>query len=78
MLHLYGADLIRSASGEWMIFADRTQSTSGAGYAHENRKVVSRVLPDEIREVSVRSLSPFFGAFDPSSSRWRRADGRTR
>ena len=60
MLHLYGADLIRSASGEWMIFADRTQSTSGAGYAHENRKVVSRVLPDEIREVSVRSLSPFF------------------
>lgn len=60
MLHLYGADLVRSASGGWMTFADRTQSASGAGYAHENRKVVSRVLPDEIREVSVRSLSPFF------------------
>ena len=60
MLHLYGADLVRSASGQWMTFADRTQSASGTGYAHENRKVVSRVLPDEIREVSVRSLAPFF------------------
>ena len=60
MLHRYGADLVRSASGQWMTFADRTQSASGTGYAHENRKVVSRVLPDEIREVSVRSLAPFF------------------
>ena len=60
MLHLYGADLVRSASGQWMTFADRTQSASGTGYAHENRKVVSRVLPGEIREVSVRSLAPFF------------------
>ena len=60
MLHLYGADLVRSASGQWMTFADRTQSGSGTGYTHENRKVVSRVLPDEIREVSVRSLAPFF------------------
>ena len=60
MLHLYGADLVRSASGQWMTFADRTQSASGTGYAHENRMVVSRVLPDEIREVSVRSLAPFF------------------
>lgn len=60
LLHLYGADLVRSEDGGWRCFADRTQSASGAGYAHENRKVVSRVLPDEIREVSVRSPSPFF------------------
>ena len=26
MLHLYGADLVRSASGQWMTFADRTRS----------------------------------------------------
>jgi len=62
LLHLYGADLVRSGGGQWRCFADRTQSASGAGYAHENRKVVSRVLPDEIREASVRSPSPFFRA----------------
>ncbi|MFM8880495.1 MAG: circularly permuted type 2 ATP-grasp protein [Verrucomicrobiota bacterium] len=61
-LHLYGADLVRSGSGDWMAFADRTQSPSGAGYALENRTVVSRILTEEIREVSVRRLGPFFRA----------------
>ena len=61
-LHLYGADLVRAASGGWMTFADRTQSPSGAGYALENRTVISRILPEEIRELSVRRPGPFFRA----------------
>ena len=38
----------------------RTQAPSGAGYALENRTVVSRVLPEEIRDCNVQRLGKFF------------------
>ena len=44
------ADLVRGADGEWLVLGDRTQAPSGAGYAMENRRVVSRVLPDLYRD----------------------------
>jgi uncharacterized circularly permuted ATP-grasp superfamily protein/uncharacterized alpha-E superfamily protein len=59
-LHLYAADLVRPPSGQWHVLADRTQAPSGAGYALENRLIVSRVLPDEFRECHVERLAPFF------------------
>ena len=61
-LHLAAVDLVRSPAGQWLAFADRTSSPSGAGYAHENRTVVSRILPDELSEAGVRRLGPFFVA----------------
>ena len=59
-LHLSAVDLVRSPSGAWVAFADRTSSPSGVGYALENRTVLSRILPEELGEVSVRRLHPFF------------------
>jgi uncharacterized circularly permuted ATP-grasp superfamily protein/uncharacterized alpha-E superfamily protein len=59
-LHLYAADLVRPASGGWHVLADRTQAPSGAGYALENRIIVSRLLPDEFRECHVERLAPYF------------------
>jgi uncharacterized circularly permuted ATP-grasp superfamily protein/uncharacterized alpha-E superfamily protein len=59
-LHFYAADLVRPASGQWHVLADRTQAPSGAGYALENRIIVSRVLPDEFRECHVERLAPYF------------------
>jgi uncharacterized circularly permuted ATP-grasp superfamily protein/uncharacterized alpha-E superfamily protein len=63
-LHLYAADLVRPPSGAqpgtWHVLADRTQSPSGAGYALENRIIVSRLLPDEFRECHVERLAPYF------------------
>ena len=59
-LHLAAVDLVRSPSGAWVAFADRTSSPSGVGYALENRTVLSRILPEELGEVSVRRLHPFF------------------
>jgi uncharacterized circularly permuted ATP-grasp superfamily protein/uncharacterized alpha-E superfamily protein len=59
-LHLYAADLVRPPSAEWHVLADRTQSPSGAGYALENRLIVSRLLPDEFRECHAERLAPFF------------------
>ena len=39
---------------------DRTQAPSGAGYALENRLVLSRVLPDVFRDCQVQRLARFF------------------
>ncbi|HWY76597.1 MAG TPA: circularly permuted type 2 ATP-grasp protein, partial [Verrucomicrobiae bacterium] len=38
----------------------RTQTPSGAGYALENRIVLSRILPDEFRACQVQRLASFF------------------
>jgi uncharacterized circularly permuted ATP-grasp superfamily protein/uncharacterized alpha-E superfamily protein len=59
-LHLYAADVVRAPSGEWRVLTDRPQAPSGAGYALENRIVVSRVLPDAFRHCNVQRLALFF------------------
>jgi uncharacterized circularly permuted ATP-grasp superfamily protein/uncharacterized alpha-E superfamily protein len=53
-------DLVRDAAGEFSVLADFTQAPSGAGYALENRVVVSRVLPSLYRDSQVHRLAPFF------------------
>jgi uncharacterized circularly permuted ATP-grasp superfamily protein/uncharacterized alpha-E superfamily protein len=59
-LHLYAVDLARSPDGGWWVLADRTQAPSGAGYALENRIVLSRTLPELFRECRVQRLAGFF------------------
>jgi uncharacterized circularly permuted ATP-grasp superfamily protein/uncharacterized alpha-E superfamily protein len=59
-IHLYAADLVRCADGEFRVLADRTQAPSGAGYCLENRIVLSRALPSVFRECNVLRLAPFF------------------
>jgi uncharacterized circularly permuted ATP-grasp superfamily protein/uncharacterized alpha-E superfamily protein len=61
-LHLHAADLARTPDGSWWILADRTQAPSGAGYALENRIVLSRSLPEAFRDCRVQRLAPFFRA----------------
>ena len=59
-LHLYAAHLARSTDGQWQVLADRTQVPSGAGYALENRIVVSRMLPHVFHDCQVQRLATFF------------------
>lgn len=59
-LHLYAADLARAPDGRWWVIADRTQAPSGAGYALENRLIVSRIFPDLFREQHIEHLAGFF------------------
>lgn len=59
-LSIYAVDLARAPDGRWWVLSDRTQAPSGAGYALENRQIVSRVFPDLIREQGVRNVSAFF------------------
>ena len=41
-LHFYAADVGRASDGQFWILGDRTQAPVGAGYALENRIVISR------------------------------------
>lgn len=59
-LVLHSTDMVRDSNGEMIIIGDRTQSPSGAGYALENRTVMSRVLPSLFRDSHVHRLSLFF------------------
>jgi len=59
-LALYAADLARSADGRFWTIADRTQAPSGAGYALENRIVLSRAFPEAFRDSHVERLAGFF------------------
>ncbi len=70
----YAADLARSPDGHWWVVNDRTQAPSGAGYALENRLVVSRVFPDMFRDLHVQHLASFFSAFRDSLIRWAPRD----
>jgi uncharacterized circularly permuted ATP-grasp superfamily protein/uncharacterized alpha-E superfamily protein len=59
-LILHGVDLVRGPDGAMKVTSDRTQAPSGAGYALENRIVMSRVFPSLFRDSHVHRLSLFF------------------
>lgn len=61
-LLLSATDLGRDADGEWRVLADRVQAPSGLGYAAENRRVLSQVLPDLHAESGLHHLDPYFAA----------------
>ncbi len=62
-MHLYAADLGRGPDGRWWVLDDRSQAPSGAGYALENRLVLSRAYPALYNSMNVERLAPFFSAF---------------
>lgn len=61
-LHVYAADLARTPDGHWRVLADRAQSPAGAGYALENRQVLSSILPEILRGCQVQRLASYFAA----------------
>ncbi|MFL6043524.1 MAG: circularly permuted type 2 ATP-grasp protein [Propionibacteriaceae bacterium] len=61
-LFLVAADLGRDSSGQWKVISDRTQAPSGAGYTMQNRRVLSRVMPEIYRQANLHRLTPFFQA----------------
>ncbi|VXB28655.1 circularly permuted type 2 ATP-grasp protein [Aeromicrobium sp. 9AM] len=61
-LLLAAADLGRNGAGEWQVLADRAQAPSGIGFAMENRRVISRVMPEMYRQAGLHRMAPFFQA----------------
>lgn len=68
-LRFYAADIGRGPDGKWWVLGDRAQAPSGAGYALENRLVLSLAFPGLYRDMNVERLAPFFRAFRASISR---------
>ena len=71
-LHMIAVDLARSPDGQWWVVTDRTQAPSGAGYALENRSVISHAFPDLLRELKVQPITGFFDTLRDSLTHWGR------
>ncbi len=56
----HAVDLMRAADGQLHVITDRTQAPSGAGYALENRTVMSRIFPSLYRDSHVHRLATYF------------------
>src|SRR3984885_1658273 len=65
-LNIYAADVGRGPDGRWWVLGDRTQAPSGAGYALENRLVLSRAFTTLYKSMNVERVAPFFEAFRDS------------
>lgn len=53
-------DLARGPDGNWIVFADRTQAPSGAGFAMANRRIVARAMELVHRGAPLRRLRSWF------------------
>jgi uncharacterized circularly permuted ATP-grasp superfamily protein/uncharacterized alpha-E superfamily protein len=76
-LHFYAVDLARAPDGRWWITADRTQAPSGAGYALENRQIVSRAFPELYRDLRVQHLAGYFRTLQETLALQAPSDGET-
>lgn len=59
-LVLCSSNLARGPDGRMWVIDDRAQSPSGAGYALENRMVMTRIAPALFRDCHVKRLAGFF------------------
>ena len=75
-LPLYTADLARMPDGSLSVIGDRSQTSPGAGYALENRIVLSRVLPSLFRDSQVHRLALYFRTLRTTlmNMAWRDSD----
>ena len=58
-LLFYAADLLRGPDGGWRVLADHTDQASGIGYALENRRILSRVVPELFQSQKIQPLRPY-------------------
>ena len=75
MLHLYAADLARAPDGRWWVVRDHTQAPTGAGYALQNRLVISHLYADLFRDLRVQRLAGFFATLQGSLAHWAPSGG---
>jgi uncharacterized circularly permuted ATP-grasp superfamily protein/uncharacterized alpha-E superfamily protein len=68
-LSFYSADLIRGPDGAWRVVADRVARANGIGQALENRRQMSRILPELFSGREIQALSPFFDTWQDSLHR---------
>ncbi len=58
-VHVSGTDLIENEHGEILVLEDNVRVPSGVSYVIENRIVLSRVMPDLLKEHRVRGVDHY-------------------
>jgi uncharacterized circularly permuted ATP-grasp superfamily protein len=58
-VHIAGIDLIREASGAFLVLEDNLRSPSGVSYVLENRDMMKKIFPSVFRECSVASVEMY-------------------
>lgn len=58
-VHISGVDLIRDASGEFLVLEDNLRSPSGVSYVLENRAIMKRVLMGVFTQASVQAVDAY-------------------
>ncbi len=74
-LHLYACDLARSPDGRWWVIGDRTQGPSGAGYAVQNRLIVTPLYENTFQSLGVQRLANFFRTLQQQLANLAPTDG---
>ena len=58
-VHICGTDLIRDSDGEYKVLEDNLRTPSGVSYVLENRSILTHVLPQLFRDLSVQSVDHY-------------------
>ena len=58
-VHVSGTDLIQDESGRFLVPEDNLRVPSGVSYLIENRRVMSRVMPDQMRRHRVQRVDHY-------------------
>ncbi|MEA2741873.1 MAG: hypothetical protein QOG25_244 [Acetobacteraceae bacterium] len=58
-LAFYAADMLRGPDGAWRVLADRAGQAQGLAYALENRRILSRIVPELFQSQRIRHLRQY-------------------
>jgi len=58
-IHIAGIDLIRDASGAFLVLEDNVRTPSGVSYVLENRDMMKKVFPAVLRECAVAPVEMY-------------------
>jgi len=58
-IHICGTDIIRDASGQYLVLEDNGRCPSGVSYVLENRRAIKRTFPESFEENGVRSVEHY-------------------
>jgi uncharacterized circularly permuted ATP-grasp superfamily protein/uncharacterized alpha-E superfamily protein len=76
-LYSYACDVARTASGEWVVLGDQTDTAIGNGYVLASRVALSHGLAQLFRDCRTRRLAGYYlGVQESFQSLCRRDDGR--
>ena len=75
-LHVYEANVARTAAGKWVILADRLDTPFGDGWLLANRVATAQALAEPFSQIGVRRLASHFSKFQNHLENLMGWDGR--